>query len=400
MKLTVLILMTLFFQSSDSYAFEVKMEVMARNKNFRLKKTKLMLNNLTSNNSFEGKHFKIVQGKSNSAVLFTNQDLRLKAATVYYHLEKARTYFIEKMNSTYVKNLPQIIIRIEHTNKFNELGHFANDNLDPQFNNALSIPAGDGYEPAGIKSWGHEIWFRPSKKIHLSEIDHKESPISIKSLFKTFRRGVHMSSIQRFLMDYFILDTYDNFDQNQSIEHFLRTAGTSIVLELALSQSGFIESIFTRKWYLLDSALIPEIIYHEYAHIALSDHLELNHSTAVIEGMADFFAGQIAESKQLATKVKKYNSYNGKKVDTKKLYRMEFETTGMANTDFLFGLLWQVNDIIESPKTIFDLRKKITTDSNIRGDLLKGLFDTMNENTSVNQSTKLQLYRELYNRGI
>ena len=98
MKLTVLILMTLFFQSSDSYAFEVKMEVMARNKNFRLKKTKLMLNNLTSNNSFEGKHFKIVQGKSNSAVLFTNQDLRLKAATVYYHLEKARTYFIENPN--------------------------------------------------------------------------------------------------------------------------------------------------------------------------------------------------------------------------------------------------------------------------------------------------------------
>ena len=209
-----------------------------------------------------------------------------------------------------------------------------------------------------------------------------------------------MSSIQRFLMDYFILNTYDNLDRNQSIEHFLRTAGTSLILELALSQSGLIESLFTRKWYLLDSALIPEIIYHEYAHIALSDHLELNHSTAVIEGMADFFAGQIAESKQLATKVKKYNSYNGKKVDTKKLYRMEFETTGMANTDFLFGLLWQVNDVLQSPQTIYELRKKITTDSNIRSDLLKGLFDTIDENPDVNQSTKLKLYRELYNRGI
>ena len=164
MKIIIAILLTLFIQNIESNAKEVKMNVMARNKRFRLKETRLNLPNLTSNNSFEGKNFKIVQGKSNNAILFTNQELRLKAATVYYHLEKARKYFIEKMNSSYVENLSQIIIRIEHKNKFNELGHFANDNLDPQFNNALSIPAGDGYEPAGIKPWGHEIWFSHQKR--------------------------------------------------------------------------------------------------------------------------------------------------------------------------------------------------------------------------------------------
>ena len=85
-----------------------------------------------------------------------------------------------------------------------------------------------------------------------------------------------------------VLGTYDGLETNASIEQFFRTAGTSIILELALSQAPLLERLMMRKWYLLDSALIPEIIYHEYAHIALSDHLGLNHSTAVIEGMADF----------------------------------------------------------------------------------------------------------------
>ena len=299
-----------------------------------------------------------------------------------------------------MKSLPQIIIRIEHINKFNELGHFANDNLDPQYNNALSIPAGNGYEPAGIKPWNHEIWFRPAKKVHLSEIDNKNSPVSLKRLFQNFRSGVHMSTIQKFLMDYFVLGTYDGLETNASIEQFFRTAGTSIILELALSQAPLLERLMMRKWYLLDSALIPEIIYHEYAHIALSDHLELNHSTAVIEGMADFFAGQIADSKELATKVKKYNSYNGKKVDHHYIYRQEFELTSMANTDFLFGLLWQINELIGDPNLIYDLRTKIQTDSNIREDLLRGVFDLVDEHPDTTPATKLRLYRELNERGI
>ena len=116
------------------------MKAMVRNKSFHLKEKRVDLPHLTSNNSFEGKHFKIVQGKNSEAIKFTNQELRLKAATTYYHLEKARDYFVQELNSSYVKSLPQIIIRIDHTNNFSELGHFTNDNLDPQYNNALTIP--------------------------------------------------------------------------------------------------------------------------------------------------------------------------------------------------------------------------------------------------------------------
>ena len=375
------------------------MPVMKRNKRFKLKESKELLPNLISNSSFEGKYFKIVQGKSDRPVKFTNQDLRLKAATTYFHLEKARSYFIDHLKSEYVKNLGQIIVRIEHTNKFNELGHFANDNLEPQYNNALTVPAGEGYEPANIKPWENEIWFRPAKKIHLSEIDQKQSALNLKQLLGNFRRGLHMSTLQKFLTEYFILKNYEGVTLGGGVEQFLRTAGASLMLELALSQSGLLESLFTRKWYQLESSLVPEIIYHEFAHIALGDYLELNHSTAVIEGMADFFAGKIANSKELATKVKKYNSFNGKKVKTSTKYRSEFESTEMANTDFLFGLLWQVNEVINSEQLIYQLRTKITTDDKIREGLLKGLFSLAREDDSITHDQVLQLYRLLYERG-
>ena len=384
----------------SSQGREINMDVMKRNKFFHLKKEKVTLPNLISNNSFDGKHFRIVKGKNTNPILFTDQELRLKAATVYYHLEIARAYFVDNLKSDYVNNLPQLIIRIEHTNKFNELGHFANDNLEPQYNNALSIPAGIGYSTANISPWGTEIWFRPSKKIHLSEIDQAQSPQDIKKILGTFRKGVHTSNLQRFLNDFFIMKTYDGVSLQGGLEQFIRTAGSSIILELALSQSDWIEKLLMRKWYHLDSAMIPEIIYHEFSHVALSDHFELNHSTALIEGMADFFAGQISHSKKLALNVKKYNTFNGKKVKTTTLYQQAFESTGMANADFLFGLLWEINNLLGDENLIFKLRTELTTDSNLRSDLIRALFKIIKADERYTQEDELKLYQLLYNRGI
>jgi len=84
----------------------------------------------------------------------------------------------------------------------------------------------------------------------------------------------------------------------------IRTVGSSLIMEFGYQFIDPISKATARKWYWLDTALIPEIIYHEYAHAALSDHLVLSHSTAIIEGMADFFAGQIAGSPKLAKHIK------------------------------------------------------------------------------------------------
>ena len=165
---TIFIFLLFYFVSPDLFANTILRPIVIRDENFNAVIRQISLPNLISDNSYDGKYFKIVYGKSDEAISFDDTDeIQLKAATTYYHLNKARQFFTDVIKSDYVKGLPPLIIRLDLINVFNEVGHFANDHLNPQFNNALSIPAGAGYPPKNIHPWGNEIWFRPSKKIQL-----------------------------------------------------------------------------------------------------------------------------------------------------------------------------------------------------------------------------------------
>lgn len=367
------------------------------------------LTDLVSSESFDGSYFKIVQGKSEEAVRFdASYEITVRAATTYYHLMRARSYFIDKMKSDYVKNLPKMTIRIEHQNQFSEVGHFTHDALEPQFNNALTVPAGNGsdaYIRRGGKPWGMEIWFRPLKKIHINELKvNNLQAAEMNVLLATFRDQVHMQSLQKFLTNIIVswTDSASEVDPF-SMESLVRTVGSSLIMEAGYRSIDPINKLFTRKWYWLDTAMVPEIIYHEYAHAALSDYLVLSHSTAVIEGMADFFAGQIANSPKLADKIKKYNTYNGKNAKRKQDYMIQFEMTQYANTDFVFGLLWEMKKIVGEEKGeafMYELRKKITTNSSIRGQLVEGLLDTCEEMCLVPFNDKISILKSLNHKGI
>ena len=133
----------IFSTQAFSQVTERSFEALVRNDNKKPVLEEVTLTDLISNDSFDGEYFKIVKGKSDEAIRFdADRELTFRAVTAYYHLTIARNYFINKLNSDYVKNLKKIVVRIEHTNQFSELGHFANDKLDPQYNNALTIPAG------------------------------------------------------------------------------------------------------------------------------------------------------------------------------------------------------------------------------------------------------------------
>src|SRR5665647_2012988 len=120
---------------------------------------------------------------------------------------------------------------------------------------------------------------------------------------------MHMQSLQRWLSQVMMASTNDKFQGNPfSMDSLFRTAGSSLMIEAGYLLIDPITKATSRHWYWLDTALVPEIIYHEYSHAALSDRLVLSHSTAVIEGMADFFAGQIADSPTLAKKIKQHNT--------------------------------------------------------------------------------------------
>lgn len=394
MKKLVLISLCVLWTAS-SFA-EVKKRAVIRDENFNAVIEEVSLPDLTNDHSYEGKFFKIVHGKSDEAVRFDdNEDLQLKAATTYYHLNKARKFFSDEIKSPYVQSLPQITVRLDLINVFNELGHFANDNLDPQYNNALSIPAGKGYSPKNIPPWGNEIWFRPSKEINIKDFKGQVDSVSVKGSLAAFRNQTHMANLEQF-----ILAMYgSSVGGTVPTSYVMRLVGTSLFLEAIYQTSDIAAEFFSRKIYRLDSALVPEIIYHEFSHIALSDHLELSHSTPVNEGLADYFAGKIANSKKLAMKIKDYNLFSGKQVQKKQQYRLAFEKGEYANADFVFGLLWNVGQTVGTDIEggfIYDMTKNLSTNTSIKDDLVNATLETCKKECKLPFNDRLRLYK-LYN---
>lgn len=387
----------------SSFALDREMEALVRSENNYPFVDTVILTDLISPDSFDGEYFKIVLGKEDEAIRFDAEEgVRFKAATAYYHLTKARNYFVDVVRSEYVRNLEKLTIRIEHKNQFSELGHFAHDNMEPQYNNALTIPAGKGLASKGVKPWGNEIWFRPSKRIHISEINVDNSQAQeFKVLMRNYREQTHMQSLNRFFTNlaYAAANGGDPFSQDAVI----RTVGSSLLMEAGYLLFDPITKMFTRKWYWLDTAMVPEIVYHEYAHVALSDYLILSHSTAIIEGMADFFAGQIANSPKLANKIKRYNTYNGKNAKNKQKYMLQFETENYANSDFVFGILWEMKKIVGEKRGVdfmYELRTKLTTNSNIRTELVEALLRNCEEMCETPFLDRLKIYKALNHKGL
>ena len=384
--------------------FTVETPVVVRDAEFEARIRTMPLENLLSRERVEGVHFKVVSGKSNEAVSFGDEpELVLRAATAYYHLSKARDFFAAGLSSTYVSDLAQMVIRINHTNQFNDLGHFAHDNLEPQYNNALTVPAGEGLAGRGVQPWGTEIWFRPMRRTHISDLNVRDPGMgSWGALLNQFREQSRMSSLQRFVGQLVQSATNENAP-SIGWESVLRTGGTVLMLELAVSNAEPLSRLFSRKWFWLDTAMVPEIIYHEYAHVALSDKLVLSHSTAVIEGMADFFAGRIANSSRLALDIGRYNSFNGKRATRTQQYQVEFETTDYANSDFVFGMLWDLRSIVGDDKVndfVYILRNKLETSHTIRRQFIEGILKTCDEVCENPFVDKLRILRKFNARGI
>ena len=400
------ILLTSLLLSQVAFAKDISMQAMTRDEDMNADIRTVTLTDIESDDSFDGEHFKIVQGKSNDAVRFdADERIRLRAATTYYHLTRAREYFINHVKSAYVASLPKMIIRIEHKNQFSELGQFANDALDPQYNNALSIPAGEGYAPRNVKPWGMEIWFRPAKQVNIKDIKVNNLGMAqFNQLMGSFRSQIHMQSLNKFLTNVIVSVTDPSAGAKPfSQENVIRTAGASVMLELGFRSVEPLSRALSRKWYWLDTAMVPEIIYHEYSHIALSDKLVLSHSTAIIEGMADFFAGQIANSPKLAKNIKEYNTYNGKNANRKQDYMIQFEMTQYANTDFVFGLLYEMKRIVgedRGEQFMYDLRNNVTTNSSIRNELVEGLLKSCDSLCATPFNDKLSIMKALNHKGI
>jgi hypothetical protein len=367
----------------------------------------VVLEDLISADSFDGKYFKIVNGKSNEAICFDepNPAILLKAATTYYHLTLARKFWQEKTSEASPQKLDKIIVRLEIKNLYDEQGHFAHDNRTPQFNNALSIPAGetpDWLPSDRQEKWEREIWFRPMKKIETKDlpgIGPNPLTVSLQALEQPFINYTQNQFNQSLIEHLF----YPTYAANPLWVDIVRFAGTIALTKAIMEGSKHTDRLFVEKYYYLDTAMVPEVIYHEYAHIVLSDYLEMSHSTPVIEGMADYFAAVLSKKKQLYARVKGYSNAAGKNTNAKNNYSHWYESNRAATADFVLSVLWDVRETLGSEvadKLVYEARTSLKTKTaTINHHLIQAVLDACDKKCEKPRRDKLKLYETFSLKG-
>lgn len=351
---------------------------------------KRTLKDMDCSNSFEGKYFKIVQGTSNDPISFRgNSELVKKAANVYYHLTKARDFWVNELDNEYVKNLEKLTIRLNITNSYSRTRHYKHESHTKNYNNAWSTP--EGKTPRFIKekkTWGQEIWFSPMKKYHTRKNVKSVGNNPIHQGLKLLRDPIVDYQGNALLyggLGVIASPTTGTSYMNESIERVAVIAGLYGLIEV----SKYLDKPFTEKYYFIDTALVPDIIYHEFSHIALSDTMKTVHSVPVIEGVADYFAARIAqtEGKQMYKKIKNISSNKSKKLKNRTFYHPALEQSWNATSDFTLSLLWNTranfNKVNEARK-----RKNKQELANFDKILYKAHFELHEESTILEGLTK------------
>jgi hypothetical protein len=355
---------------------------------------------LESSNSFDGKYFKVVLGKNKEAITFEEKDQELlrKAATVYYHMNEARNFWVTSMESEVAAQLPKITVRLEVKNQYDDLGHFAHDNRSPQFNNALSVPEGETPEwvPADKQDkWGKEIWFRPMKSIPTKDLGWLgPNPLTVSLL-----------ALERPLIDYTagqfnvrIMEQifYPSYVSRPISHDLIQYAGTFALMKIFIAGSKHADPLFVDKYFYLDTAMVPEIAYHEYSHIVLSDHLEMSHSTPVNEGIADYFAAVQSKHRKIYAKVSGHSNAASKDTQEKKKYSHWDESDRLATSDFTLSVLWDVREALGEEvgdKVVYHARTYLKTSSSTVSDgLLRAILQACEDKCTSPRRDKLKLY--------
>lgn len=154
------------------------------------------------------------------------------------------------------------------------------------------------------------------------------------------------------------------------------------MMKVLIESSKRMDHLFLNAYYYLDTALVPEVIFHEYAHVVLADKLTLSHSTPVIEGMADFFAANIASNYLVYGFVPGRSNAKPKDASNENPYNHFYEHTSQASADFVLSLLWEVKKHLPdvSEKLVYNARNFLSTgSSNIYHSLLRALLKSCDQ---------------------
>lgn len=378
----ITLLAPIFPAHAVSQPENIRLPVLVRDESWRPRIQEKEILNLDDSRWFQGSEFKLVLGKEELPIRtdVADQELLLRAATVYHHLTEAAQYWKSLPVVNWSPPKERITVRLEITNGFSDLAHFEHDRYRQEYNNALSIPAGRARPGSGVAPWGAEIWFRPKKNIDTRDLPESglspgENPLTL--ALERLTVPVRNATIQRLIQSALSRIFYPELQGPSLQQTLFRQAGTLALMSLFLELSRRSDRWFLEKTFYLDTAMIPEIIRHEFAHISLSPRLELLHSTPVIEGFADYFAADQGSHPKLADRIKRYSKSLPKNGRNRRRYDPELERLLYANSDFVLSLLWQIRESFGSRanRIILESTRYLQTEeSGIRDGLIGALL--------------------------
>ncbi len=373
-----------FFLTQDLWAYNC--EAWVRNKKQKLVLQNVELSDLVSDSTFEGKYFAIHKDKSKIPVSFNDSLLSIRACTVYYHATKAREYFFKNFPDNHVRSLKSLKLRIEMPYSFIDSSHFMHEDYK-SYNNSLTIPPSNNNKVEKVPEWNYEIWFAPRKKIKLNNSVHEAAKIlGSDKAQENLRLSVFTSSASSLATQ---LAQGMTLTSQQGVLHLQSLFLSLAIVSVTPWTIEQISKIFKRTIYL-DTALIPEVIYHEFAHIALSRYLKLSHHSPITEGFANYFATSVNNSPALLHKTRKFSQgLSSLKVNKKIKFSPYMEDQKNAQHGFVLSLLGEVRSILGTEladKVIYNAHTKLDANSNIRSDLLNALENSVRELTSKDEA--------------
>lgn len=393
---------SLLFLSTSVFAQEITCEALVRNRNHKLVKEKVALEDISEPGSFSGRFFKIVSAKDDKAITFNQGDLSFRACTTYYHLTKARNYFINHFQDRHVRNLRQLVIRVEMPYSFIDSSHFMSDDYKT-YNNSLTIPPSGGNKLTEVNPWNYEIWFAPKKKIkRKNAIQQAAKILQGQQAQESLRIGVLANVGSNIATQVAQGLTLTSLEGKMYVESFLVSMVAVTVTPWIIEKlSGIIKNTI-----YLDTALIPEVIYHEFGHIAFAKHLKPTHHSPIIEGYANYFAADIGNTDTILKNTRSYSKGLDKLNGNKRImYDTWMEERQYAQYGFTFGLLWDIRKALgpeAARQLLYKAHQKLNSSSNVRADLLTVIENTVRDTYPTDEQQKiiLALANVWQNRGL
>jgi hypothetical protein len=241
--------------------------------------------------------FIIVKGEAedakNLATLEKSEQTRV--CNLAYHLKKARSFFINELKAPVDSQKSPLIVRYELNKPFDTYEKYDRSGGDRLGcpagvceNNASTVKPSHFFRNKSIPAWDFEIWFRP---MNVKPQPKQTGQLATQDLFESSlgvvdTAVVEVTKLSSLGVDPKYIDTSHYVSQFKYV--LLLTQVVPLFVDFTYSQIP--------SYFGFDASMIPDIIYHEYSHIATADKLPVNNVYTVLEGLANYFASLITDN--------------------------------------------------------------------------------------------------------